>query len=73
MDVDAARADNVEAARALAAAHPELGAIVLECSNMTPFAADIAAATRLPVFSLVELVRWLQAGVAPRRYPAPAG
>ena len=36
LDVDAARQDNVDAARALTAAHSDLGALVLECTNMTP-------------------------------------
>ena len=73
LDVDLAREDNVAAAKALQAAHPDLGAIVLECTNMTPYAADIAAATGLPVFSIVSLVTWFQAGLVPGRYPAPAG
>ena len=73
LDVDLAREDNVAAAKALQAAHPDLGAIVLECTNMTPYAADIAAATGLPVFSIVSLVTWFQAGLVPERYPAPAG
>jgi len=68
LDVDAARADNVAAALAMQAAHPDLGAIVLECTNMTPYAADIVDATGLPVFSIVSLVNWFQAGLVPRRY-----
>lgn len=68
LDVEAARADNVEAARALAAAHADLGAIVLECTNMVPYAADIRAATGLPVFSIETFVRWFQAALVPRRY-----
>ncbi|MEM6904728.1 MAG: aspartate/glutamate racemase family protein, partial [Pseudomonadota bacterium] len=69
LDVEAARADNIAAARALQEAHPELGALVLECTNMTPYAADIREATGLPVFSMVDFVTWFQAGLAPRRYP----
>jgi Asp/Glu/hydantoin racemase len=72
LDVAAARADNVEAALALKAARPDLGAIVLECTNMTPYQADIRAATGLPTFSMVDFVRWFHAGLAPRRWPAPA-
>lgn len=68
MDLDAARADNVEAARALQAREPGLGAIVLECTNMTPFAADIRAATGLPVFSMLSFTAWFQSGLAPRRW-----
>jgi Asp/Glu/hydantoin racemase len=71
LDVEAARADNLDAARALAAAHPETGAIVLECTNMIPYAADIRAATGLPVFSMESFVTWFHAGLVPRRHPAP--
>ena len=66
--VEAARADNVEAALALKRDHADLGAIVLECTNMVPYAADIRAATGLPVFSIETFVRWFQAALVPRRY-----
>lgn len=72
LDVAAARADTVEAALALQAAHRDLGALVLECTNMTPYAADISAATGLPVFTMESFVSWFQSGLMPRRYPAPA-
>lgn len=68
LDVDAAREDNVEAARALQAAHPELGAIVLECTNMGPYAADIREATGLPVFSILTVARWFQESLVPTRF-----
>lgn len=66
LDVEAARADNVAAAKALQADNPDLGAIVLECTNMVPYAADIRAATGLPVFSIASFVTWFQSGLAPR-------
>ncbi|WP_170358662.1 aspartate/glutamate racemase family protein [Ruegeria arenilitoris] len=65
LDVDKARADNVEAALAMKEAHPDLGALVLECTNMCPYAADIQTATGLPVYSIVSLVSWFQAGLRP--------
>jgi Asp/Glu/hydantoin racemase len=67
LDVKAARADNVAAAKALKASHPELGAIVLECTNMAPYAADVHAATGLPVFSILTLINWFQASLSPNR------
>ena len=70
LDVAAARADTVEAAQAMQAARPDLGALVLECTNMTPYAADISAATGLPVFTMESFVSWFQSGLMPRRYPA---
>lgn len=68
LDVDLARRDNVEAALALCAAHPDIGAIVLECTNMTPYAADIRNATGLPVFSIHNFICWFQAGLTPRSF-----
>ena len=68
LDFDAARQDCVSAAVDLREAHPDLGAIVLECTNMGPYAADIAAATALPVFSVVTHLHWLYAGLAPPRH-----
>ena len=68
LDIDLAREDVVGAALRLARAHPELGAIVLKCTNMPPYAADVAAATGLPVYDLYSLVTWFQAGLRPRRF-----
>ncbi len=68
LNVARAREDNVEAARALQRSNPDLGAIVLECTNMGPYAADIARATRLPVFSIITLINWFQASLKPPCY-----
>ena len=71
LDIALARADNVAAAKDLVARHKNLGAIVLECTNMIPYAADIRAATGLPVFTIESFISWFQSGLTPRRYPAP--
>jgi len=71
LDVAAARDDNVAAAEALVAAHPQIGALVLECTNMLPYAADIRRAIGLPVYSMASFVQWFQSGLVPPRYPAP--
>jgi Asp/Glu/hydantoin racemase len=68
LDVEAARQDNIDAARALMERHPDIGALVLECTNMTPYAADIRAAVGVPVFSIETFVRWFHAGLVPRRF-----
>ncbi len=68
LDVEAARDDNVEAALALVGAHPEIGALVLECTNMMPYAADIRAAIGMPVFTMESFVSWFQSGLDPKRY-----
>ncbi|RDU97402.1 aspartate/glutamate racemase family protein [Trinickia dinghuensis] len=53
----------VDAARRLTASHPEVGAIVCECTNMPPFAPALRAATGLPVFDMVGLIRWFVAAI----------
>lgn len=44
------------------------GAILLECSDMPPYAAAVQEATQLPVFDFITLIRWLRSGVAQRPY-----
>ncbi|MCY4259901.1 MAG: aspartate/glutamate racemase family protein [Rhodobacteraceae bacterium] len=61
--------DLVSAAHRLTDAHPDVGAIVLECTNMMPYAAEIRKITGLPVYSLYTLVTWLHAGLIPRHFP----
>lgn len=68
MDVGAARADVVGAALALRARVKNLGAVVLECTNMPPYAADVQAALGLPVFDIYSMITWFQAGLRPRRF-----
>jgi hypothetical protein len=54
--------------RGLLAAHPDIGALVLECTNLPPYAAAIEAACGVPVYDIVTLVTWFQAGLKPRRF-----
>jgi len=68
MDVDLARKDVVDAALALVAQHPDVGAIVLECTNMPPYAAAVQAATGLPVHDIYSMISWFHAGLRPRRF-----
>lgn len=58
LDVQRARDEHVAAARLLVQRYPEVGAIVLECTNMPPYAADIAGATGLPVHDFTTFVTW---------------
>ena len=65
---DALRDEVVAIARRLTEAHPEVGAIVSECTNLTPFSADIVRATGLSVFDMVTLLRWFHGGLRPATY-----
>lgn len=64
-DVELARADLIDAGQQLIEAHPDVGAIVLECTNMVPYAADLRQTLGLPVYSFVT---WFQAGLIPRAF-----
>ncbi len=66
MDIGLAEQDVVEAGLRLVAEHPEVGAIVLECTNMPPYAAAVQAATGLPVYDIYSLITWFHAGLRPR-------
>jgi Asp/Glu/Hydantoin racemase len=66
MDVALAEADILDAGRELMRRHPDVGAIVLECTNMPPYAAALRAALGVPVFDVYSLITWLHAGIRPR-------
>jgi hypothetical protein len=68
MDVALAEQDILDAGRRLVARHPEVGAIVLECTNMPPYAASLREALGLPVYDIYTLVNWFHGGLRPRRF-----
>ena len=71
LDVAQARKDMVLAAQRLVARHEDVGAILLECTNMVPYAIDIAAATGRPVHSIHSYLTWFHAGLQPPVFAAP--
>lgn len=48
--------------------HPEIDAILLECSDLPPYAAAIQKATGLPVFDFITLANWVESAVIQRTY-----
>jgi len=68
MDLALAEQDVVGAGQALVAQHPEIGAIVLECTNMPPYAAALQAAVGLPVYDIYSMLTWFHAGLRPRSF-----
>jgi hypothetical protein len=53
----AREAEVIDAARALLASEPRIGAIVLECTNFSPHRHAVAQATGLPAFDIWSLLR----------------
>ncbi len=68
LDVEASRLDLLDAGQTLLQRHPDIGAMVLECTNMVPYAADLRRTFGLPVYSIYTLLTWFQAGLLPRRF-----
>ena len=68
LDFEACRLDLLDAAASLVTQNQGIGAIVLECTNMVPYAADVRKLTGLPVFSIYSFVTWFQAGLMPRKF-----
>ena len=68
LDIATAERDILEAGEALLAHHPDVGAVVLECTNMAPYARALAAHLGRPVFDIVSFLTWFHAGLSPRRF-----
>lgn len=67
-DATALEWEVLDAARRLLGENADISAIVLECTNLPPFAAAIRAMTGLPVYDVLTLGHWLHAGLVERRY-----
>jgi hypothetical protein len=67
MDVALAEQDVVGAGQDLVAHNPDIGAIVLECTNMPPYAAALQAAVGIPVYDIYSMITWFHAGLRPPR------
>lgn len=50
------------------AENPEVAAIVLECSDLPPYAAAVHARTGLPVFDFITMIRYVHSALEPRTY-----
>lgn len=61
LDTDAVEAEIVERATGLVSRHPEIGAILLECSNLPPYASAVQRATGRHVFDFLTMIDFFQA------------
>jgi hypothetical protein len=71
LDVAAAERDVLAAGDALVARHAGIGAVVLECTNMAPYARALQQRRRLPVFDIYAFATWFHAGLVPRDFGPP--
>jgi len=68
LDIEKARAELVKTAKKLISEHPEVGAIVLECTNMPPYARAIQKEVNLPVFDMITLTNMVYEVVVRKEY-----
>ena len=65
---DRFEAELVSRAQQLVAENPNVGAILLECSDLPPFAWSVQRAVKLPVFDFISMINWIYHGVVQRVY-----
>ncbi|EWY41892.1 hypothetical protein N825_18180 [Skermanella stibiiresistens SB22] len=63
LNIDLLEAEVVSVATRMVDDDPRIGAVLLECSLLPPFAAAVQAAVRLPVFDFTHLVNMVQGAV----------
>jgi hypothetical protein len=68
LDVERMQAEVVEVSRALVGGHPDVRALLLECSLLPPFAHAVQAAIRLPVFDYTSLVTMVHSALVRRPF-----
>src|SRR5690606_5495667 len=68
LDSDLIEQETVQAARELKEAYPDMGAIVLECSMLPPYAKAVQEETGLPVFDFITMIDYFQAGTHRKAY-----
>jgi hypothetical protein len=71
LDVAAAERDILAAGDRLVASHDGIGAVLLECTNMVPYARALSQRLHLPVFSIYTFVTWFHSGLIPRDFGHP--
>jgi hypothetical protein len=68
LDTERFEAETVEAAVKLQEEHPDLGAVLLECSLLPPYGAAVAEATGLPVFDYISMIDFVFSALIKRRF-----
>ncbi|SNZ17553.1 hypothetical protein SAMN05421503_3287 [Terribacillus aidingensis] len=65
---DIVRQEVVNAAQEMLEENPDIGAILLECSDLPPYAAAIQRAVKMPVFDFITMIRWVHFATSQKPY-----
>lgn len=68
LDSDRIERETVGAVKQMVAKHPDMRAVVLECSLLPPYSRAVQDATGLPVFDYITMIDYFQAGTHRQRY-----
>lgn len=68
LDSDLIRDEVVSVARKLIRDFPDIGAILMECSDLPPYASTVQAETQLPVFDFITMIHYVHSALARRPY-----
>ncbi len=68
MDVEVLRAEVVGIAQRFFERHPDMAGMLIECSNLPTFSADIQQITSLPVFDFITFTRFIHSSVVQKPY-----
>lgn len=68
VDLNALRQEVLDAIVSARNANPDIGAVLLECTTLPPFAVDIRAEIGIPVFDFVACIEWMHRAIIPKRY-----
>jgi len=67
-DTDQEEREVVAVAAQLVESNPDIGAILLECSDLPPYAAAVQEAVRLPVFDFATMINFVWSALVRSRY-----
>jgi hypothetical protein len=68
LDFEGIRNEVIALGRTMVADHPRIAAVLLECVDLPPYAAELQSAIGLPVFDITTLAGWAAAGVRRRGF-----
>ncbi|WP_293573824.1 aspartate/glutamate racemase family protein [Phaeobacter sp.] len=69
MDLGKVEAELIAAAKGMIARHPDIGSIVLECTDLPPYAHRLQAELNLPVFDIITLAEMVHRAVIRQPFP----
>ncbi len=68
LDSDLITEETIRCAKDMVRQHPTMGAILLECSMLPPYAKAVQEAVNLPVYDFISMIDYMQSGTQQHAY-----